>query len=263
MTRSAVRRKRALIAVVLTAIAEILSNGGGIAITVLTHDKLDPIPLVLALVGVSTVVAILLTVLPKGEGPVAQPGSPVPGPKRIRYVSVAWVVVVMLLVGIGGVGLTFAVQRGVPAVCENLLPNVCGKSEPITVAASGSAPWAAEGYGIRFEVVSTRRTTSKWMSETFPSITITAYVTRTTKSSTGGMTYLIKDQASAETLEDVPFGGSTGDSGLPYGQRLKVVFVVRDAKVKATRLTFWLHGFFWREGRSLLLTDVRVPSPAT
>ncbi|MEV0269331.1 hypothetical protein AB0H43_11175 [Hamadaea sp. NPDC050747] len=262
-TRPAVRRKRAWIGVLATIVAEILSNAGGIGITVITQDKLDPVPLVLALIGVSAVVALLLTVLPKGEPPppVEHPGRPEATPRRIRYVSVVWVVVVMLVVGIGGVGLTYAVQRGFPVVCEKLLTDICGRNEPITVAATGPAPWVAEGYGMRFEVVSTRRTSSKWMGETFPSITITAYVTRTTKSKPGQMGYLIVDQTGNE-LTDVPFGGSTGDSGLPYGQRLKVVFVVRDAKVKATRLTFILHGFFWRDGRNLVLTDVRVPAAA-
>ncbi|MEV6964573.1 hypothetical protein AB0M47_05610 [Hamadaea sp. NPDC051192] len=262
-TRPAVRRKRAWIGVLATIVAEILGNAGGIAITVLTSDKLDPVPLVLAVTGVSTLVGLLVTVLPKDEPeplPVAYPGRPAPPVKRFRYVSVAWVVVVMLLVGVGGVGLTYAVQRGFPVVCESVLTNVCGRNDPITVAAAGPAPWSVEGYGVHFEVLSTRRTSSTWMGQTKPSITVTAYVTRTTKSNPGLMSYTIKDQASSEVLTDVPFGGTTGDSGLPYGQRIKLVFVVWDAPVKATRLTFILHGFFWRDGRNLVLSDIRVPS---
>ena len=260
-----VRSRRAWIGVLVTVVAEVLSNGGGIAITVLTDDKLDPVPLVLALVGVSTVVGLLLTVLPKGEPEAATTPSARRRPRTLPVVSVA--MVILLLCGAGGVGVTYVVQKGFQAFCQAAELPACAaatsaQNVAISASATGPAPWVVEGHGVRFEVASTRRTSSKWMGATKPSITITAYVTRTAKADYKSMSYRISDQSSDAALESVPFGGATGDGDPPFGQRSKLVFVVWDSPGRAGRLTFTLHDFYWPDGRDLILSDVRVPSPA-
>jgi len=269
--RRSVRSKRAWFGAVTAVVAETLGNAGGIAITVLTKDKLDPLPLVLAVTGVSTVVGLLVAVLPKDAqppveqpSPVVYPGRPAPAVRRPRYVSVASLGVVMLLLcGGGGVAAAYGIQKGFRAFCNAAALSACATDNvEISASATGPAPWTVEGHGIRFEVASTKRTSSSWMGQTKPSITITAYVTRTAKADFKAMNYRISDQASGAVLESVPFGGGTGDGDPPLNQRSKLVFVVWDASPKATRLTFTLHDFYWADGRDLILRNVPVPSPA-
>ncbi|MEU4549963.1 hypothetical protein [Nonomuraea dietziae] len=131
--------------------------------------------------------------------------------------------------------------------------------KPIRKNASGPPPWTIHGYGWRFTVERTKRTVSRWMGETKPSITITAYVTREERQFASRMIYRISDKASGSELEAVPFQGG-GDGDPPLNQRSKLVFVVWDTSPRASRLTITLHDFHWPDGRDLVLGEVRVPA---
>ncbi|MFF3441228.1 hypothetical protein [Streptosporangium sp. NPDC002721] len=131
--------------------------------------------------------------------------------------------------------------------------------KPIRKNASGPPPWTVHGHGWRFTVERTRRTVSRWMGRTRPSITITAYVTREERRFASLMIYRISDKESGSELEAVPFQGG-GDGDPPLDQRSKIVFVVWDTSPRASRLTVTLHDFHWPDGRDLVLGEVRVPA---
>jgi hypothetical protein len=256
-----VRRGRALTGVLSAIAAQVLGNVGGIVIGALTKDQLDPLTVALAVGGVSVVIGLLVTLLPEGErhSVGAAPQQYRSPSRRPTYVpTVATVLVILLLFGIGGVAAAWAVQKGYGALCGQA--GLCRSADAvqITAYATGRAPWVVEGYGHRFEVASTVRTTSEWQFKKRPSITVTAYVTRSQKTFQPAMDYRISDQGSGTALEAVPFQGS-GDGNPPIGQRSKLVFVVWDASPRATKLVFTLHDFYWPDGRDVILRDVPVP----
>ncbi|MFF7128089.1 MULTISPECIES: hypothetical protein [unclassified Streptomyces] len=145
---------------------------------------------------------------------------------------------------------------GLPALP---LPGPLQRPDPVEVHAEGDPPWTIEGHGVRFEVVSTTRTSSSWMGATRPSIRVVSYVTRTEGADFKGMQYRFSDQASGAALETVPFQGG-GDGDPPPHQRSRLETVIWDVSPRATRLTITLHDFYWPDERNLVLRDVRVPA---
>ncbi|WP_117211487.1 hypothetical protein [Allorhizocola rhizosphaerae] len=137
------------------------------------------------------------------------------------------------------------------------LPPFMRQAEQITIDARGGPPWTVEGHGWRYTVESVVRTTSEWQFKRRPSITVTAYVTRTVASDFSRMEYLLSDHATGAALDGVPFqGGGNGDP--PLNQRSKLVHVVWDTDPPAKRLTITLHDFHWPDGQDLILRDVPV-----
>ncbi|WP_329375599.1 hypothetical protein [Streptomyces sp. NBC_01483] len=137
------------------------------------------------------------------------------------------------------------------------LKSALGGASPkqITVQASGAPPWRVSGYGWTYTVESVTRTTST-------SLTITAYVERSSASGDHPhMLYQIA-QDSGRALDFVPFeGDNPDDKGTPpVDQRRQLVYVVGDTNPRATHLTITLHDFYWPDGQDLVLKGVRAPS---
>ncbi len=139
------------------------------------------------------------------------------------------------------------------------LPSFMHEAEQVARDAQGSPPWTIEGYGWRYTVESVIRTNSEWQFKRRPSITVTAYVTRTVRNDFSKMEYLVSDQVSGAALDGVPFeGGGNGDP--PLNQRSKLVHVVWDTDPPTTHVTIVLHDFYWPDGQDLILRNVPVPS---
>jgi hypothetical protein len=101
---------------------------------------------------------------------------------------------------------------------------------------------------------------STWMGQTRPSITVTAYITRTDASTFSHIEYRISDEASGAALEEVPFGGGSGDGDPPLNQRSRLVTVLWDTEPRTAHLTVTLHDFYWPDGKDVVLRGVRVPA---
>ncbi|WP_067459998.1 caspase family protein [Actinomadura macra] len=130
-------------------------------------------------------------------------------------------------------------------------------AKPVIVDATGKPPWKVEGYGFRYSVEKVTRTSSEWQFKRKPSITITAYATRTRKGSFARMEYRYGNQGSGAALDTVPFQGS-GDDEPPLNQPSRLVAVVWDTDPRARHLVVTLHDFYWPGGRDLVLRNIPV-----
>jgi hypothetical protein len=122
---------------------------------------------------------------------------------------------------------------------------------------SGPLPWTVEGFGFRYTVVSVTRTSSEWMSQTKPSITVVGCITHTKSSGLSSMKYLFSDVASGSTLDPVPLQGG-GNPDPPLNRTSRLVSVLWDVTPAATRLAITLHDFFWPDTRDLTMLNVPV-----
>jgi hypothetical protein len=143
-------------------------------------------------------------------------------------------------------------------------PPATGPSTTASAPQGSSTPneidgtWTATGYDITLTVTSVARTTNSWLKGPQPSITVTAYVTRSHVSTYSNLSYRISDQGSGSALDTVPFAGD-GDQNPPQGQRSRIVFVVFDDTPPALKLTITVHDFFWPGSQNLVLRDIPVP----
>ncbi|MFE9450508.1 protein kinase [Streptomyces sp. NPDC006739] len=123
--------------------------------------------------------------------------------------------------------------------------------------APGRGPWKVSGYGWTYTVESVSRTTSEWVPDPRPSLTITADLERGSADEFSHMTYRVSDPGSGTVLDADPLA-SSGDSEPPARQRSRLVQVFWDTDPRATHVTITLHDFYWPAGRDLVLKDIPV-----
>ncbi|MFE4958709.1 caspase family protein [Streptomyces sp. NPDC056653] len=126
------------------------------------------------------------------------------------------------------------------------------------VIASGPPPWTVKGFGWTYTVTSVRRTTTQdWKK---PSLTIAAYVERSSASDLVNMDYRFTTQDGTVLNLVFPEDGSDDGREPPLNQRTQLTHVRQDTKRSATHLTITLHNFGWDDGQDLVLKGIPVPS---
>ncbi|MGW0631139.1 caspase family protein [Streptomyces sp. NPDC002758] len=184
-----------------------------------------------------------------------------------RGIGTAWIRRVVSVVGVGGLvalvvalgpALVNAVEKTVGEISSLGPDSSESETGQIIETASGKAPWTVRGYGLRFTVTGISRTVGPFgPNEGKPCLKIEATIERYESADYTGPELKVFDQAG--NLLDFDEFSSSGDLDPSLHVKSRVVRVVVETEAHPSSLKLYIHDFYWKKGKDLVLSEVPVP----